>query len=186
MKFLLMALISLTCLSVSLCAGESQGIYAGGFGGLDLQSLDKHSGIKTDIGFSGGLFSGYKFCNNIRIEGELSYKEIKWKCNVFVGNEDRIYRVKDHARFQTISLMANALYDFDLHPRWTPYLGGGIGYAHLFSNKNYSNNKVALQAIAGISYSICPKTDLGLEYRFFRAGVGTDDNSFVISLKQYF
>jgi opacity protein-like surface antigen len=138
------------------------------------------------MGYSGGIFYGYKFCNNIRVEGELSFRNDRLKNlsepEAFTFGKKK----KKHFHMHSVQLMANALYDFDLHPCWTPYLGAGIGYVHLQNNNHYEADRVALQAIGGLSYKILPKTELGLEYRYVKAWRVVDNISAVVAVRQYF
>jgi opacity protein-like surface antigen len=198
MKKFLFSLLFLTFMNASMYSNESEsfyesegfydleGFYASGFGGVDLLSTHGHSYFKPGTGFLGGIAGGYKFCNNIRIEGELSYRQDRWKIRKFWGY-DYYPASTFRCKVNNIALMANALYDFDVHPQWTPYLGGGIGYVHSFWKSRYKRDDVALQAIAGISYSLCPKMDIGLEYRLLCMGTcSMYNNSFIISIRKFF
>jgi opacity protein-like surface antigen len=187
MKKFLFSLLLLTFMTASMYSNESQGFYAGAFGGVDLLSAHGHSYFKPKTGFLGGIAGGYKFCNNVRIEGELSYRQDQWKFRELRSYDSDSVLLSSKFKGNTLVLMANALYDFDVHPQWTPYLGGGIGYTHSFWKNEYKSDDVALQAIAGISYSLCPKMDIGLEYRLLCMGTcPLYNNSFVISLKKFF
>ena len=75
----------------------------------------------------------------------------------------------------TYTVMVNGYYDFIHHSRWTPYLGAGIGWAHFSSSLDEerfghdvkavtTDDDFAYQGLAGVKYSITPKTSLGLEY----------------------
>jgi outer membrane protein OmpA-like peptidoglycan-associated protein len=72
------------------------------------------------------------------------------------------------------SIMANALYDIPLGERWSLTLGAGAGGAdtHIdyvplpgFKDDNWN---FAYQGIAGLNYAIGSRTDLFLDYRYFR------------------
>jgi opacity protein-like surface antigen len=84
-----------------------------------------------------------------------------------------------------------------------PYLGIGMGYAgikekgkrHVYhfgwfgftdhDSINLKQDSVAWQAIAGISYPICQKTELSLEYRYFQAD-NLKNNKIGLVLSRYF
>src|SRR5262245_35672636 len=114
MKKFLIDLMCFATLSISLSANDLQGSYIGVFGGIDFQFKNKDSDkfLDNKLGCSGGLFCGYKFCNSIRVEGELSYRNDRLKS---LKHED-VLSGKEQSRMHIVSLMANALYDFDLHP----------------------------------------------------------------------
>jgi outer membrane autotransporter protein len=70
--------------------------------------------------------------------------------------------------------MANAWYDFDMGNDFTPYIGGGVGYADnelkhgLLANG--TGGDFAWQLGAGVNYKIGDKTSIGLGYRYLDAG----------------
>jgi len=75
---------------------------------------------------------------------------------------------------RTFTLMANAWYDFDMGSSFTPYIGGGVGYADnelkhgLLANG--TGGDFAWQLGAGVNYKIGDKTSVGLGYRYLDAG----------------
>lgn len=73
------------------------------------------------------------------------------------------------------TLMANAYYDWHTDSSWKPYVGVGIGQAHItfandqgLGNSGESDNVTAWQAMAGITYtdSSMPNTDWSLGYKY--------------------
>lgn len=74
----------------------------------------------------------------------------------------------------TLFVMANVFYDFDLDGPVTPYVGAGAGIG--FVDVDYSPSGVAIiqddgsafayQAMAGIAYAVAPSVDLTLGYRY--------------------
>lgn len=195
MKKQMLALFALLLLtSVSLYSQEypTQGIYAGAVSGLNLEYFQHNSRFTrrhfdTEPGYQVGGSLGYKFCNNIRVEGEVSYRRNNFK---------HFYR----GHRELITCMANAFYDFDTNSEWTPYLGMGIGYAHArgkirpaypyhFYDVRYfsfAENMAAWQGIAGISYRLTCSTEIGVEYRILLAQEKSYNHLFAISLREYF
>ncbi len=139
-------------------------------------NLPLHSNINTtssnetadwDSGESGRAAIGYKFDNNWedwRAELEGTYRENS-------NGKDKTGDIK------VWSLMGNLMHDFDVHEKWTPYLGAGIGVAWADTDKvfpagagaNWSDvsNNVAYQGIAGVAYEFAEDVNVTLDYRFF-------------------
>ena len=73
--------------------------------------------------------------------------------------------------------MANGYYDFLPYSKFDPYVGAGIGVAHINYSKiagaagatllDDDDTKFAYQGIVGARYLIAPQWDLGAEYRYF-------------------
>lgn len=166
-----------------LTSAQAAEWYASAHGGLvivDNLALTDTTGALQSVGaevemtdgFGGAVAIGRGFrlsddIANMRIEGEVSYRR----------NDSELAVVPTLGVFDlegdlaAIGVMANAYYDFRTpRRRWTPYVGGGIGGAS-FSTNEYADrgDVVAYQAIAGLGYSILPRTKVEFEYRFFFA-----------------
>lgn len=182
--FALTAVFSaLTAFISTQAQANQEGFYVGGFGGANwLQTNRKHHHgdgefhHKFRTGYVAGGSVGYKWCQGYRLEGEIAYRRNQLKKSEITGFDESA-----RGHFQSISYMANALYDMELGG-WNccaidvvPYVGVGIGYStqklkldhHSFSfeGKNKKNG-FAWQLIAGLGYEISCNTDLALEYRF--------------------
>lgn len=162
---------------------QNQGFYVGGFGGANWLHQRKIPEIKTDVGYTGAGAVGYKFENGIRIEGEGAYRRNTLKL--------KHSHCKGHT--SATSGMVNVLYDFDTGICVTPYIGGGLGYSHLKAHASCegqsasgSDNGLAYQGIVGASVPVCHKTELGVEYRYFRARKDAEDHSVGLALRHYF
>lgn len=117
------------------------------------------------IGMRKGPFRG-------EIEGLYSESEVD-KHNV-AGNAD--------GKTKLTAAMGNVYYDITKIDGFVPYVGGGVGYGHMKLD-NYSagatklvdksDNVLAYQGIAGVSYQINPCWDVTAEYRY----LGTQDAS---------
>jgi opacity protein-like surface antigen len=141
-----------------------------------------------------GAALGYK-TGNLRFEGEFMYFKSDVKdmtidgvnLNQIIGGMAGSNQVAIHENVSVSAGIANAYYDFnslDASGKFTPYLGLGVGVAHVKvkayaslngqkvagASESSSSNKVAGQAIAGIAYNINDKTALTLDYRYFSTG----------------
>jgi outer membrane immunogenic protein len=77
------------------------------------------------------------------------------------------------------AVMANVFYDWHTNSSWSPYLGAGIGRAHMkfandqgLGNTGESDNVTAWQAMAGVSYvdETMPNTVWSVGYKYMDFG----------------
>jgi outer membrane protein OmpA-like peptidoglycan-associated protein len=118
---------------------------------------------------------GYRFPSGLRLEFEPGYRSN--------DNDDASVAALGGARFDAggdqsvISLMANALYEFDFRG-FRPYLGVGVGGARLSQdltvatpagtlNVDDEDWVLAYQGIAGVGYAVTPAITVALDYRYF-------------------
>ncbi len=178
MRFIKVSLI-LLLVTFANQAHAQKGFYAGGLVGMSIYSdadvsyAGGNAEFQSDIGVGFGLVGGYDFGNNIRAEGEISYRyngADKW---VDGGGTTVL-----DGYASSFAFMANAFYDFNLG-QFVPYVGGGLGFAIVGADidqgaTNYlddSDVAFAWQVAAGVGYKIMPKLILSLDYRLF----GTTD-----------
>ena len=114
---------------------------------------------------------GYGFNNGLRAEGEFSEARV---------NADKVNGVSGgtQGRINNLDIFGNLLYDFKTGTRWTPYIGGGIGFADVdadhigtLSNTgsiNDSSVEFAYQGIAGVAYQMADNLALTTDYRYVR------------------
>lgn len=170
--FLMLAAVMAIALPKAAQAVDVEGFYAGGLGGLNfLQYHRDHVKVHFKAGWIAGLHAGYRWCNGLRLEGEVSYRHNKNKSVKFRGFETR--HIGGH--LQTWSFMANGYYEIPLCWCVVPYIGAGIGYDATrfdacrsdssFRDRGHKNG-FAWQVIAGGLYPIDDCMELGLEYRF--------------------
>ncbi len=139
--------------------------------------------LHFDTGWGLGGSAGYGFDNGFRLEGEVTYRD-----NSISGLSGNPSSPNVSGNASTWAFMANGYYDIPTGGRWTPYIGGGIGFAldHLTVDASPSPGTVvdststqfAYQGIAGIGYQITDSLNLALEYRYF----GTMDPSYALNI----
>jgi opacity protein-like surface antigen len=92
----------------------------------------------------------------------------------FQANFVTNFTVADEGNVQTWALMANAWIDLGNSSTFTPYIGGGIGYAisKFDGGAVYDgvDGNFAWQLGAGVDVAVSDTTSLGLGYRYFDAG----------------
>ncbi len=195
MKKHIFTILSLTSALFGAGLQASQGcdgFYVGGFGGANFMQKQKHEDFrfKPKTGYVAGASVGYRFADIARVEAEFAYRN---------NSVDNGHGNKIKQRNETYSYMANAYYDLDLGCDFTPYIGGGVGYAQ---NRQRAGSSIAkgweitkntegfaYQGIAGVSYdisSLCEKASVGLEYRYFATKQDIKDHSVAVALKRYF
>ena len=145
---------------------------------------------KGEIGFSDDVWGGnvaYGIKTGpVRTELELNLKQ-KAEKNFSSSQSNAKLSVKN--RFA----MLNAYYDIDTGTKFTPYVGAGIGWAHLkaretgtykdgdylSANASDSRNTFAWQIGAGVSYALTDQFNVDFGYRYIDEGhvAYRDDNS---------
>jgi opacity protein-like surface antigen len=92
----------------------------------------------------------------------------------FAANFTSNFTVADEGHVQTWALMANAWFDLGNSSTFTPYIGGGIGYAisKFDGGAVYDgvDGNFAWQLGAGVNIAVSDETSLGIGYRYFDAG----------------
>ena len=92
----------------------------------------------------------------------------------FAANFATNFTVADEGNVQTWALMANVWWDLTNDSDFTPYIGGGVGYAisKFDGGAVYDgvDGNFAWQLGAGINVAISEETSLGVGYRYFDAG----------------
>ena len=145
--------------------------------------------VRYKMGYDVDLIGGYDF-GMFRLEGELGYKRAKTKSvnvndafvtalnagagTTFVGTD---FNLDNHT--SVLSGMVNALLDLGGNGGIGGYVGGGAGYANV-KQFGSSSGKFAWQLLAGVYAPVSDNLDVGLKYRYFRAGRsnGSDDFAF--------
>jgi opacity protein-like surface antigen len=163
---------------------EGRGIYFGGIAGMSLRPDTTLSSpslgsqiMDFDMGYTFGGFVGYDFGNNLRLEGEISYRE----------NEIRTGGGVD-PQAGTSSIMLNGFYGgIPFLKSFEVYFGGGLGVAtaqlqtfSLSQSIDVNETVFAYQLEVGIDWNYNPKATFSLGYRFF----DTADPEFVLPAGQ--
>jgi len=156
------------------------------FGNIDFTNAatadfarDDVASVKYKKGYDVDLIGGYDF-GMFRLEGELGYKRAKAKSlrvnDAFVtalntgAGTDFVGGAFDiGGKTSVLSGMVNGLVDFGGNGGPGFYAGGGVGYANV-KQFGSSDGKFAWQLLAGAYMPVSNNLDIGLKYRYFRAG----------------
>lgn len=181
MKKLCVALLALTMVvGIGVSTSLAEAYISGSVGAVILNDADIEDDygkgemtFDTGIGFVGAVGSRSTGGNNNRIELEVGYRT-----NDFDKIKADGYSVSIDGDITTISLMGNIYLDIPTSGKFSPFIGGGVGYANiegdLDSFGTEDDNVFAYQLILGGSIAASRKLYFDLQYRFF----GTEDPDF--------
>jgi opacity protein-like surface antigen len=146
--------------------------------------------VKYKKGYDVDLIAGYDF-GMFRLEGELGYKRARAKSinvndafvtalntgagTTFTGGDFNI-----NGKTSVLSGMVNGLVDFGGNGGPGFYAGGGVGAANV-KQFGSSDTKFAWQLLAGAYMPVSNNLDVGLKYRYFRAGRSSGSDAFPFS-----
>ena len=147
---------------------------------FDVQEFsDRGNSAIVSLGMGAGLQQ------SLRSEFVLSYRpEYESRVNPAPATPAGSSTIGSRSRLQTLSALASLYYDFPIHSRFKPYVGGGIGVAHNqlrvdsitppgvngFALQTLSGNHFAWQLGGGVAYEIGSTVALDLGYRYFDGG----------------
>ncbi|MDA0781986.1 MAG: porin family protein [Rickettsiales bacterium] len=126
-----------------------------------------------DNGYGFGVALGYYVDDNVRIEGELTYRPNETKSLTIGGTEFPQFDEK----MKLWNWMANAYYTVPLNKYVSPYIGGGFGLS--YDSAYNGEHAFAYQAMTGLDFDIDYSSAISLGYRYFGTTEfeysGTDD-----------
>ncbi|MFA5123108.1 OmpA family protein [Zavarzinia sp.] len=173
---LALGLVSAAALLVAGAAAQADmvsGPYITGFGGYTINpdtDFTTSGGGSGEFSFKDGWLAGaavgYDF-GRARIEFEGAYHK-----NEFDKASGALGSVSIDGKITNISMMVNALYDFENSSIVTPYVGFGMGAAHLevdSGNDTPSDTAFAFQGLAGAKIAVTENLSAVVDYRYFRS-----------------
>ena len=173
----LVSVLGLAITGSAIAATPFSGWYSTVLGGVSYLpnnvSIFGRSNADYDMGYTAGGAVGYK-SGPIRYQGEVMYMHAETNAfNLFTVPQSGVGGDSD-----AISAIASIFYDFDdMSESFSPFLGLGIGYAHVSSELNATgpvaitafkatDNVFAYQATAGITYNFEENAAFTLAYRY--------------------
>jgi opacity protein-like surface antigen len=164
-----MRLLKILCiagfvLAASGAAAYAEGLYAGGqlgFGAGGGETDNSGFDLELDVGLFVDAFVG-KDLGNVRVEGELAYRQ---------NDMDNFGGIPVAGDMTSVAFMANIYYDFGEGNGITPYVGLGLGAAHVTFDSaiSESDTTLALQFMLGMSFPISENLSMTTDLRFFAA-----------------
>lgn len=173
----ILAAFSILCvlMPVELLAKE-QGLYLSAGAGPNFRSDSGLSGAGTsphidfEDGFAGSIALGYKIGNGLRSEIETMY--LTSDVDTIAGSS------MPSGKAESVNLMLNVLYDFNINSKFTPYVGVGAGVSFVgfdgispINGTSLSNSDEVpvAQGIVGISYDITDSLEFFGTYRYMNS-----------------
>ena len=193
-RYLVMGIIGLGGTAPASSFADTLGPYVSGMGGVnwvaeqdlnqnDLDFVEMEFNHPLHSGFATGLALGWRSPVGLRPEVELSYRR-----NTLTQFNHRVYEgggsIDGKGEQEATSLMANLWYDVTNLPaplsRFTPYVGGGLGYAVLTITgleaggvefgDTHRDTVSAWQLGTGVAYELSEHWSMSLDYRYFKTG----------------
>lgn len=133
---------------------------------------DFDSGSQFSLGFGKKIDAWSTAKIGVRAELELATSENDADSIFFSGNGPAA-EVNVSGGVRTTAIFANVLADFKNNTAFTPFVGGGLGIGHVSQNLFYgpgitindSDDVLAAQLIAGVSYAATDKITLTADVR---------------------
>lgn len=141
-----------------------------------------------DVGYVFDAVLGYKFRFGLRLDGEFSYRNNDTNAVFFPATDTKIG--DGIGGVEAMTAIINGWYDFDFVPasgspfgNWSPYLGGGIGYAKVWIDPGHSgavtvidssDSTIVWQAGAGFIYNYTRDVQISIDYRYLRSILDLD------------
>jgi opacity protein-like surface antigen len=160
------------------------GWYLGAAGGWDMQNsikwddaLGAYGEVKTNDNALALGSIGYRFPASpfrLEVEGGYSWHDIDTISDQSLGI---VAQGSGHVNLGHV--LANAIYDFPIAPRWAISIGAGagMGFADYTVNApitgSLSKTGFMWQGIGGLTFNMAPNLDLFSEYRYRNAQTGT-------------
>lgn len=174
------AAIALTLNGVSFAQAQTSRIYLAGYLGLNLfndqEFTEGSTGRSGDFeldnatSFAGAL--GMRLSQNVRLEGELSYRNAEFTTVDVAGGGT----FDTGGELKSTLMFANMYYDFNVPWSIQPYIGGGLGYgwhsgeindgSGLLTNASSDSSGIVWNAAAGIKYRPAPDLAFTAGYRY--------------------
>ena len=186
MKKILAVLFSLALFVGFTISTASAEVYiSGNLGAVFLNDADiKDDGESGEMTFDNGGVATFALGTTIGSAGRIEV-ELGARVNDFDDltiDEFDDFSIKVDGEVTTTSFMGNAYYDFKNGSRFTPFIGGGFGFANVEYDIDHiadiddtdakeDDNVMAYQIILGGSFAATEQLSIDLQYRFF----GTED-----------
>lgn len=188
-QYLALSMIGIGLIVPASSFADTLGPYASLMGGAnwvaeqdltqnDLDFVEMEFNQPTESGYATGLALGWRFPVGLRPEIELSYRK-----NTLTQFNNRVYEgggsIDGKGEEKATTLMANLWYDVLNLPapfdRFTPYVGGGLGYATLTVSGleaggvefggTHRDTVSAYQLGAGVGYEFTEHWSMSVDYR---------------------
>jgi opacity protein-like surface antigen len=173
MKKVLLVLFSLVILvGFSVSASFADVYVSGSIGSVILNDADV--GNDGELSFDSGIVATFALGTSIgsaaRVEAEIGYRQNDLDKMDF--DDKGSFSLNDGGDVSATSLMGNAYYDFNNESSFTPFIGGGLGFANVEydldnMDSKEDDNVMAYQMMLGVGYAMTEQLNIDLQYRYF-------------------
>jgi len=137
--------------------------------------------MNLDTGYSVDGAIGYAHEKGLMLEGQIGYAALAPNSATFYSvGTDTDYEFGADGQISVLYAMANLWYGFDMGGI-TPFVGAGVGYAHISLDAQYDEpfaaasfetdaDTYAWQVGAGVAVDITPTVELVARYRYLATG----------------
>jgi opacity protein-like surface antigen len=167
-----MAALALPVVARGQTINAQPGFYVSAGGGAAWE-IGSTPNASTSTGWAVGGAGGYDFVGP-RLELNVGYGQIPTSAN--------IPGTAINGKVGSLSVMANALYDFLPTYVVTPYIGAGLGVAFIDGNTSLGSTQFAYQGMLGLAYNVNEQLRFSVEGRYFgttNPGVSVPGRGFV-------
>jgi opacity protein-like surface antigen len=130
--------------------------------------------VQTDLdsGYAVSGAVGARYSPNVRAEVALAYRSQEGQSQARTS-AGLLLPLNPEAKLEALSLDFNGYYDFPMNGTVRPYVGAGVGVAQAGIDDaviDDSTTVLNVQAMAGISAEVSPRTNIFAEARYQRLG----------------
>lgn len=116
-----------------------------------------------DSSFTLGGGLGYYLGENLRVEGEITYRQSKVESLTISG-----ITLDWEEDIKLWNWMLNTYYSIPVHDKIAPYIGGGFGFSH--DSAVNGENAYAYQGMLGVDFDVDYSSAISVGYRYFGTG----------------
>ena len=135
---------------------------------LDDEDEETLSGaFDTDLGYMIGGAAGYNLSKFFAVEAEVAYRSNNVDSAVIDGED-----FEGDGDLTSLSFMGNAILSAPMSSGFTPYAGGGAGFARVGGEGDH-DSVFAYQVFGGVNKTLSERLSAAVEYRYFDASDAT-------------
>jgi len=174
-KVLLILLLLAIFVGFSVSTSFADLYISGNVGSVILNDADiDNDGDDGELAFDSGILATFAVGTAIgsagRVEAEIGYRQNDLDKMEF--DDKGSFSLEDGGDVTATFLMGNGYYDFKNGSHFTPFIGGGLGFANVeydldSMDGKEDDNVMAYQLILGVGFAATEQLSIDLQYRYF-------------------
>jgi opacity protein-like surface antigen len=174
-KVLLILLLLAIFVGFSVSTSFADLYISGNIGSVILNDADiDNDGDDGELAFDSGILATFAVGTAIgsagRVEAEIGYRQNDLDKMEF--DDKGSFSLEDGGDVTATFLMGNGYYDFKNGSHFTPFIGGGLGFANVeydldSMDGKEDDNVMAYQLILGVGFAATEQLSIDLQYRYF-------------------